>query len=161
MITCQHEQEVLPLGNNFYSLSSFPRNLLDKDTFSKSDPCEYVVESLCLNVCLCPYAGPAPIVFFFLLSILPCDLGNLCFSQSAMAVLELKPSHWFPIWNLPAFSLIVSPLFSLYAPHFLFLSQYFISSRLYLILFHSMRALYARCWNQTVERGEWKWLTSN
>lgn len=56
-------------------------------------------------------------------------------------------------------SLIASLFFSLsgadFLPLFLFLLQYFISFCSYLVLFHSMRALYTRCGNQTVERGEY------
>lgn len=36
--------------DNFFSSFFIFRNLLDKDTFSKSDPCEYVVKA---TVCLC------------------------------------------------------------------------------------------------------------
>lgn len=47
-------------GNNLFPLLFlFCRNLLDKDTFSKSDPCEYVVSSLLWLKYCCSSSSPS------------------------------------------------------------------------------------------------------
>lgn len=98
----------------------------------------------------------------FFIDMLPCSLGNLFFfplsvlwlfvhctgAKTLTLISHLEFASIFLILTL--FSSSLSPPGSC----FLFLSPNFLFLCPSLALFHSVRALYTRCWNQTVERGE-------